>query len=102
MAAEGFFQEQTDQSEVKASIVAKYFVAWAKVMLGVKRQHGRIDRLGYIDLFAGPGRYGDGAKSTPLMVLESALATPGLADILVAMFNDKDEGNVASLKEAIK
>lgn len=102
MAREAFFAEQTDQSEVKARIVAKYFVAWAKVMLGVKRQHGRIDRLGYIDLFAGPGRYEDGSKSTPLLVLEEALTIPGLADILVTMFNDKDEKNIASLKEAIK
>lgn len=102
MAVERFFQEQTDQSEVKANIVAKYFVAWAKVMLGVRRRHRRIDRLGYIDLFAGPGRYKDGSKSTPLMVLEQALATPGLPEILIAMFNDKDEDSVASLKLAIQ
>jgi three-Cys-motif partner protein len=102
MTADSFFEDQTDQSEVKASIVAKYFVAWAIVMLGVKRQHGRIDRLAYIDLFAGPGRYADGSKSTPLLVLEHALATPGLSDILITMFNDKDEGNVASLKQAIE
>ncbi|WP_414472782.1 three-Cys-motif partner protein TcmP [Microvirga sp. M2] len=102
MASLGFFEEQTDQSEVKANIVAKYFVAWAKVMLGVKAQHGKIDRLGYIDLFAGPGRYADGSKSTPLLVLEQALATPGLNDILVTMFNDKDRNNVSSLKEAVK
>lgn len=101
MAAVGFFEEQTDQSEVKANIVAKYFVAWAKIMLGVKQQHGKIDRLGYIDLFAGPGRYADGSKSTPLLVLEQALATPGLSNILVTMFNDKDTNNVASLREAI-
>jgi three-Cys-motif partner protein len=97
-----FFAEQSDQSEVKANIVAKYFVAWANVMVGVKRQYGRIDRIGYIDLFAGPGRYDDGTKSTPLMVLEKALANPELTEILVTMFNDKDENNVASLKEAIK
>ena len=101
MAADGFFSEQTDQSEVKANIVAKYFVAWAKVMLGVRKKHGRMDRIAYIDLFAGPGRYADGSKSTPLLVLEQALATPGLADILVTMFNDKDENNVASLTRAI-
>jgi three-Cys-motif partner protein len=97
-----FFAEQSDQSEVKANIVAKYFMAWANVMLGVKRQYGRIDRIGYIDLFAGPGRYEDGSKSTPLMVLEKALANRELAEILVTMFNDKDENNVASLRQAIK
>ncbi len=97
-----FFQEQTDQSEVKANIVAKYFVAWAKVMLGNRQKFGHISKLGYIDLFAGPGRYQDGSKSTPLLVLEQSLATPGLADILVTMFNDKDEANVTSLSEAIR
>ncbi len=97
-----FFQEQTDQSEVKANIVAKYFVAWAKVMLGNRHKYGHISKLGYIDLFAGPGRYQDGSKSTPLLVLEQSLATPGLADILVTMFNDKDNKNIASLTEAIK
>ena len=102
MAANGFFNEQTDQSEVKANIVAKYFVAWAKVMLANRKRFGHIDKLGYIDLFAGPGRYADGSKSTPLMVLEQSMATPELADILITMFNDKDESNIASLEEAIK
>ncbi|ODT14195.1 MAG: hypothetical protein ABS35_35530 [Kaistia sp. SCN 65-12] len=96
-----FFQEQSDQSEVKASIVAKYFVAWARVMLGNRRKYGHFSKLGYIDLFAGPGRYQDGSKSTPLLVLEQSLATPGLADILVTMFNDKDDQNIASLTDAI-
>ena len=102
MAANGFFNEQTEQSEVKANIVAKYFVAWANVMLANRKRFRHIDKLGYIDLFAGPGRYADGSKSTPLMVLEQSLATPGLAGTLVTMFNDKDERNIASLKEAIK
>ena len=77
-------------------------MAWAKVMLANRKRFGHIDKLGYIDLFAGPGRYADGSKSTPLMVLEQSLATPGLADILVTMFNDKDDRNIAFLKEAIK
>jgi len=33
-------------------------------------------KLAYIDLFAGPGRYEDGSASTPLMVLEKAVANP--------------------------
>ncbi|SFU74568.1 MULTISPECIES: three-Cys-motif partner protein TcmP [unclassified Methylobacterium] len=98
---EQFFDEQTEQSEAKARIVAKYFDAWAHVMLANRRKGIRIDRLGYIDLFAGPGRYKDGAKSTPLLVLEQAVAKPELAEILTTMFNDRDEENVDSLRIAV-
>lgn len=97
-----FFDEQKEQSEVKANIVAKYFDAWSNVMLGAKRQYGHFDRMAYIDLFAGPGRYSDGSKSTPLMVLELAIARPELAKILVTMFNDRDAENVASLRTEIE
>lgn len=97
-----FFEEQKEQSEVKANIVAKYFDAWSNVMLGAKRQFGHFDRMAYIDLFAGPGRYIDGSKSTPLMVLELAISRPQLADVLVTMFNDRDPANVASLKAEIE
>src|SRR5262245_7944853 len=52
---EGFFDEQEEQSAVKATIVAKPFCAWARVLLpSIKKRGGKI---GYIDLFAGPGRY---------------------------------------------
>lgn len=99
---ESFFDEQREQSEVKANIVAKYFDAWSNVMLGVQRQFGHFDRIAYIDLFAGPGRYKDGAKSTPLMVLETAIDRPALAKALVTMFNDRDPENVASLRSEIE
>ena len=98
----GFFNEQKDQSAAKARIVAKYFAAWANVMLATRQKHGFIRRLGYIDLFAGPGRYDDGTKSTPLLILEQAIQNPPLAAILATIFNDKDPGNVASLAKAIE
>lgn len=97
----GFFEEQREQSAVKAEIVAKYFNAWADVMIG-NAQRYRIDRIAYIDLFAGPGRYKDGAKSTPLLVLDRAIQKPELARLLVTMFNDSDPDNVQSLRQAIE
>jgi len=100
--AESFFEEQGEQSEVKANIVAKYFDAWSNVMLGAMRQFKHFDRIAYIDLFAGPGRYKDGSKSTPLMVLERAIGRPELAKVLVTMFNDRDSENVASLQAEIE
>ncbi|MFO0803949.1 MAG: three-Cys-motif partner protein TcmP [Gemmataceae bacterium] len=59
-------------------------------------------KIAYIDLFAGPGRYKDGSKSTPIMILEKAIEDDVLRDALVTLFNDKDEESVSSLKAAIK
>ncbi|MGB2997716.1 MAG: three-Cys-motif partner protein TcmP [Phycisphaerae bacterium] len=100
MTEAGFFDETTAQSVVKATIVAKYFRAWAKVIAKtVKRQGGKI---AYLDLFAGPGRYKDGTVSTPLLVLQKAIEDPELSQLLVTIFNDKDEANCRSLETAIK
>ena len=100
MAKQSFFDESTDQSQVKASIVSKYFWAWARVIGPSARKRG--SSLAYIDLFAGPGRYDDGTKSTPLLVLERAIADSQLADLLVTIFNDLDSTNTRSLETAIQ
>lgn len=100
MADASFFDESREQSQVKATIVAKYFWAWAKVILPTARKQG--GRIAYIDLFAGPGRYKDGTNSTPLRVLETAIADPDLRQSLVTLFNDKDAENISSLKDAIE
>jgi three-Cys-motif partner protein len=94
-----FFVESREQSEKKARIVSNYFWAWATVIIGATSAQSRI---AYIDLFAGPGRYGDGTLSTPLLVLKKAIADPKMHNILVTLFNDKDANNVGSLKKAIR
>ena len=103
MADSSFFEISKEQSRVKATIVSKYFDAWASVIMGtqerVKGIHG--NKIAYLDLFAGPGRYDDGMKSTPLMILEKAIASPKLRGRLVTIFNDKDEDNTRSLQQAI-
>ncbi|MET4825158.1 three-Cys-motif partner protein [Bradyrhizobium ottawaense] len=73
-----FFDERSDQSEVKARIVQKYFYVWAKVIIPSAKL--RDKKIAYIDLYAGPGRYKDGAASTPLMILEQAIKEPDLRD----------------------
>ena len=46
----------------------------SKVLLGVGERRQEVsDRIAYIDLFAGPGRYEDGTLSTPLLVLKAAI-----------------------------
>src|SRR5208283_3028831 len=67
MKATRFFEESGEQSLIKATIVAKYFWAWAKVIIATQKKYGR-DRIGYVDLFCGPGRYKDGSFSTPILV----------------------------------
>jgi len=102
MSNEPFFQEQREQSLIKARIVSKYFSAWARVILGAQKARSQYDqKMAYIDLFAGPGRYDDQSKSTPLLVLETILADSDLTNRMVTMFNDKDAANIESLKTAI-
>jgi three-Cys-motif partner protein len=96
-----FFEESSEQSGVKSTLVAKYFDAWSKVMMGAQNRYGREDKIAYIDLFAGPGRYKDGTKSTPLLILQKAIEHPDLRNRLVTIFNDKDGQNTASLERAI-
>jgi three-Cys-motif partner protein len=57
--------------------------------------------MAYVDLFAGPGRYDDQNKSTPLLVLETILNNPDLTNRMVTLFNDKDPENIASLQSVI-
>lgn len=99
MSNENFFDESRQQSEIKARIVAKYFWAWAKVIIPTAKQHD--NRIAYIDLFAGPGRYKDGTLSTPLLVLTRAIEDSDMRTMLVTMFNDRDSENASSLKAAI-
>jgi three-Cys-motif partner protein len=60
------------------------------------------NNIAYIDLFSGPGRYKDGSKSTPLLILERAIADPDMSQMLVTLFNDKDSNNTQSLQQAIE
>jgi three-Cys-motif partner protein len=95
---ETFFDESREQSQVKSTIVQKYFWAWAKII--TRKMRG--DRIAYIDLFAGPGRYKDGTVSTPLLILEQAITDPDMRGMLVTMFNDVDANNSKSLEMAIR
>ena len=102
MTKNSFFNEQKEQSLIKARIVEKYFWAWAKVIISkVKKGSSSNQKIAYVDLFAGAGRYEDGSKSTPVKVLETAIADPDMRNMLVSIFNDADVKNVNSLQQAI-
>jgi three-Cys-motif partner protein len=103
MSSKTFFDDQREQSLVKSIIVSKYFWAWAKVITSVQDRYDSSDKsIAYIDLFAGPGRYEDNTKSTPLLVLEKAVSDSKMAERLVTFFNDKDPKNAQSLQMAIR
>jgi three-Cys-motif partner protein len=95
-----FFDESSEQSKVKAVLVRDYFWAWANVILPTV-QKNKNGKIAYIDLFAGAGRYKDGTKSTPLLVLESAIADSNMRDRLVTLFNDASAENSGSLEKEI-
>jgi three-Cys-motif partner protein len=96
-----FFDEQEEQSQIKAEIVTKYFLVWANIIIGAQKKYKRENRVAYVDLFAGPGRYRDGSLSTPMMILENAIKNPDLCERLVAVFNDQDGAKSDSLRQAI-
>ncbi len=103
MIDNSFFEEQKEQSLVKSTIVAKYFDVWANVIISTQKQFPQhTQKIAYIDLFAGPGRYKDGTHSTPLRILTNAIEKPDLRERLVAIFNDKDENNSNSLQNTIR
>ena len=99
-----FFDESTAQSQVKAEIVSKYFDAWSRVMIFSQDRFSpsQNNKIAYIDLFAGPGRYADGTISTPLLVIKMAINDSKLRQRLVTVFNDRDEHNSSSLENAIE
>src|SRR5450759_4409661 len=90
-----FFEEQKEQSQIKSEIVKQYFWAWAKIMSSI------ADKIAYIDLYAGKGKYDDGTKSTPILVLENALRDIKISHKLSSFFSDTNPEFSASLSIAI-
>lgn len=99
-ANQRFFEERTDASEVKARIVSRYFSTWAQVVIPTVAKRG--GKIAYIDLYAGPGRYRDGAASTPLLVLQTAINHPQMSQMLAAYFNDADGDKTSTLQSEIE
>ena len=95
MQDNSFFDESKEQSQVKTRIVEKYFRSWAAIMTR------RAKKIGYVDIFAGPGRYEDGTESTPILVLKTACEDDNIRNKLVSVFNDVDPEHVQNLQDAI-
>jgi three-Cys-motif partner protein len=79
------FEEQSEESRIKAEIVEKYFYAWSRVIA----KNSREKTISYIDLFAGPGRYKDGSASVPVMITQRAINDDYLRESLVSFLMTK-------------
>jgi three-Cys-motif partner protein len=101
MSGSDFFRESMEQSLIKITIVSKYFGVWARIMLRNLKKYGG-DKIAYIDLFCGPGRYDDGTPSTPLLILEQAIQNEELRCRLVTWFVDEIPKYVDTLKDEIR
>jgi len=84
MSETNFFGSQTLSSKVKANIVAEYFPQYCKI---ITKMH-KPERIGYFDLFAGPGKYDDGNLSTPLLIAKKCNGDPFLRQKVWMVFND--------------
>ena len=103
---QSFFDTPREQSLVKATIVSKYFVTWASIIINIIKQgeqgfRREKKRIAYIDLFSGPGKYSDGTPSTPILVLKEALKSPEICDQIMITFNDSNRNYVESLRHVI-
>ena len=99
MASNGFYVSRRKQNEVKSQIVVKYFDAWSKIVLPPATKRGQA--IGYVDLFAGPGRFEDDNESTPLWIMNRAVSRPDLRQHLITVFNDQDAEYVRKLRVEI-
>ena len=101
---DNFFETPKEQSIIKSEIVAKYFAAWANVMVGTSKKYpDAVKSLAYIDVFCGQGRYDDEKEtdSTPLKVLKHSIDNPQLSSMLITIFNDFDKEAIKKLEDAI-
>lgn len=99
-----FFGLQTEQSKIKSLIVSKYFIAWARIMLGARRLSSPYcvnKSIHYLELYCGPGEYDDGSVSTPLMVIDIASDHDKIARHLVMNMVDSDPEYCALLEKRI-
>jgi three-Cys-motif partner protein len=90
-----FYDEQEEQSAIKTAIVVKYFRPWTTIILS------KVDKVGYLDLYCGPGKFKDGTKSTPLLILEQIAGSERLKDSVVTTFNDHNPVFIDDLKREV-
>ena len=89
-----FFDKQTLSSKVKASIISEYFPQYCNIITKVHVP----ERIGYFDMFAGPGIYKDGNLSTPILIGKQCETNSTLKNLVWMIFNDKEYLYIEELK----
>src|ERR1039457_5178786 len=98
-----FFRTPTEASRRKQRIVVKYHAAWSQVLRTRRSSPAGFQRnLAYVDLFAGPGKYGDESLSTPLLIIEAAARDPYMREHLLTRFNEGDPAIAERLEQNLK
>jgi len=85
MKEQNFFEKQTLSSKVKANIVSEYFPKYCSIII---KKHVP-EKIGYLDLFSGPGMYEDGNPSTPILIARNCMKDEDLKNRVWMVFNDK-------------
>jgi three-Cys-motif partner protein len=97
---EDFFRRLREASRVKQRILTHYFVAYNRKLARSR------EKVGYADLFAGPGSYraDDGSihKSIPLLLCETVVANGLFRDRIHLWFNEADPESFEQLKIGVQ
>jgi three-Cys-motif partner protein len=95
-----FFKKLRESSRIKQKIVIQYFVAYNRVMARDPRE-----KVGFADLFSGPGIYTDSdgvtQNSIPVLVCEAVVREELFRRKVHLWFNDGDRDNYEQLKTTI-
>jgi three-Cys-motif partner protein len=94
---ENFFSSPRESSRRKLQIISDYFVAYNRVMV-----RGSQLKVGYADLFSGPGLFDNGEKSVPVIIAERTIADEHFRQKVHLWFNDGDPSLANRLERAIR
>jgi three-Cys-motif partner protein len=94
--ANPFFVSKKAAAVLKHALLDQYLVPFA-AKVGKTAPSGRVV---YIDGYAGPGRYEDGTKGSPALVLEQAAAVAGYRQ-LECLFVERRRADFTRLKQLV-
>jgi three-Cys-motif partner protein len=100
MKNKDFYASQSMESKIKSEIVSEYFGVWTKIIWGDRFK--KTKRMGYIDIFCGPGIYKDGSESTPLLILKTIAENEDFRENTTVVLNDENKEHVETLKKIVK
>lgn len=92
-----YYEFPGEHSLIKIEIVVSYFVTWLKVMASRTR-----NTITYLDLFAGPGSYKNGAPATPLKILDAINLETSIHSRIKLIFYDESKWCIEELNSLIE